>query len=79
MVSKWQNKISLIFFDTLIEQCLGRKPFKTDIIILKHISTLEKRLSETQLYVFTCFADFQQVNNSTKFRLIRSENFYFVY
>ena len=79
MVSKWQNKISLIFFDTLIEQCLGRKPFKTDIISLKHISTLEKLLSETQLYVFTCFADFQQVNNSTKFRLICTENFYFVY
>ena len=79
MVPIWQNKISLIFFDTLIEQCLGRKPFKTDIIILKHISILEKRLSETQSYVFTCFADFQQVNNSTKFHLICSENFYFVY
>ena len=71
----WQNKISLIFFDALIEQSLGRKPFKTDIIILKHISTLEKRLSETQSYVFTFFADFQHVNNSTKFHLICSENF----
>ena len=79
MVPKWQNKISLIFFDTLLEQCLGRKPIKTNIIILKHVSTLEKRLSKTQSYVFTCFADFQQVKNSTKFRLICSENFYFVY
>ena len=63
------------FWTRLLISAQVENPFKTGITKLKHISTLEKHLSETQ----SCVADFQQVNNSTNFRLICSENIYFVY